>query len=310
MEQRRALGKGLASLIPKAKVEKPPPGMIGKIPSEKEEMPFREVLVSQIRPSSTQPRKNFDEEQIDELAQSIRQKGILQPLLVRTIPEGFELIAGERRLRAAKKTDLEKVPVIVRDVARQEQLELALVENLQRADLDPIEEAEGFAELMGKFSCTQEDVAVRVGRSRSSVANSLRLLKLPDKAQQALRSGEITVGHAKVLLGESVDIQLLLLDKLIKDDLAVRQLERLAKALGSRREKLKPREESSKNREISSTMERIEEELKKRLGTQVRLESAEKGGRIIVEYYSDEQLDDLYQRMTGYHLTRRKTRGL
>ncbi len=313
MEPRKALGKGLASLIPKSTVPKAVPDareQDGASPAAVSG-PFREVAITEIKASAAQPRKYFDEERIEELAQSIKQKGILQPLLVRTVEGGYELIAGERRWRAAKQVGLARVPVIVRDVAQQEQLELALIENIQRADLDPIEEAQGFSELMSRFDITQEEVAERVSRSRSAVANSLRLLKLPDKVQQALRSGAISVGHAKVLLGETIDTQLLLLDKCIKDDMAVRQLERLAKALGGRRTKAKTGSSASAAKvSLTPTLERITEELKKRLGTKVQIETTEKGGRILIDYYSDEQLDDLYQRITGYHLTRRKTRGI
>lgn len=321
MEQRRALGRGIASLIPKRDAAQTAPNKdqpaVTSVPTPKSASkdappnPFREVAIGQIRPYANQPRKYFDEERIEELAQSIRQKGILQPLLVRTVEGGYELIAGERRWRAAKLAELTTVPVIVREVADREQLELALVENLQRADLDPIEEAQGFAELMERFTLTQEEVADHVGRSRSAVANSLRLLKLPDKVQEALRSGAVTVGHAKVLLGESIDTQLMLLEKLLKEDMPVRQLERLAKALGSRRSRAVPASQSAADAAAEPpVLTRITEELRKRLGTQVQIETTDKGGRIVIEYYSEEQLDDLYQRMTGYHLTRRKTRGI
>ncbi len=310
MEQRRALGKGLASLIPQSKAAQAATSTpeVAKLPAS-DAGPFREVPITDVKPCASQPRKYFDEEQIAELAQSIQQKGILQPLLVRTTDTGYELIAGERRWRAAKQIGLTKVPVIVREVAAQEQLELALVENLQRADLDPIEEAQGFAELMERFGATQEDVAERVGRSRSAVANSLRLLKLPEKGQQALRTGEISVGHAKILLGESLDTQLILLEKLLQEDLAVRQLERLARALGNRRSKAKSKSGAAPVPDVG-VVQRIAEELKKRLGTQVRIETKDKGGQITIDYYSEEQLDDLYQRITGFHVTRRKTRGI
>ncbi len=314
MESRkRALGRGIASLIPQSKA-----GASTLKPQESEQMPassvsapegpFREVPISQIKPYANQPRKFFDEDKIEELAKSIKLKGLIHPLLVRTVAGGYELISGERRWRAAKKIGLEQVPVLVRDVAEQEQLELALIENLQRADLDPIEEAIGFAELMEKFGLKQEDVAERVSRSRSAVANSLRLLRLPEKVQAAVRTGEISIGHAKVLLGESIDRQLMLLEKIIENRLTVRGLELLVNSMhGKTKQPAAPASSSPRSGSLSPALVRIVEELQKRLGTQVQLEPTDKGGRIIVEYYSDEQLDELYQRMTGYHLTRRKT---
>lgn len=328
MEQRKALGRGIASLIPRANKasaasdtkqdtkktvrQTGPVDIVSRqdapvqtVSSEAAAAtPYREVPVAQIRPCANQPRKFFDEEQIAELAQSIKEKGILHPLVVRQVADGFELISGERRYRAAKQLGLQQVPVLVRDVAAGEQLELALIENLQRADLDPMEEAQAYSELVERFQLTQEDVAARLGRSRSAVANSLRLLRLPERVQEAIRSGAISTGHAKVLLGEPVERQLVLLDVILKRGLSVRQLEEKVRR-GSQSTRLKP--QSGEKKGLPAVVARIVEELRTRLGTQVRIEQGRDGaGKIIIDYYSQEQLDELYQRLTGFHITKRK----
>lgn len=297
MEQRKALGRGLASLIPRAE------------PSEEGGLAVREVSLEEIKPAPNQPRKFFDEDRIAELAESIKEQGILHPLLVRQVAAGYELISGERRWRAAKKIGMVCVPVIVRDVAPQEQLELALVENLQRADLDPIEEARAYADLMTRFSLTQERVADKVAKSRSAVANSLRLLKLPEKLQEGLQSGALSVGHAKVLLAEPIDRQLALYGLILKEGLSVRELETKvqqslpAGAPGTRKKA------EAKVKTLSGPIARVVDELRTLLGTKVEIDEKKNGsGRILIEYYSQDQLDELYQKLTGLFLTKRKTR--
>lgn len=286
MEQRKGLGRGLASLIPKERIEQA---------RGESSRAFREVAIDQVKSCMTQPRRNFDAESIKELAHSIHEKGILHPLLVRTVPGGYELISGERRLRAARMLSLEKVPILVRDVAPREQLELALIENLQRADLDPIEEARGYADLMERFEMTQEAVATRVGRERSTVANALRLLKLPEKIQEALRSGEISAGHAKVLLGETPDRQLTLFERIVKEGWSVRELETTIAHPTSPSSKAKKKTLSQK---LSPVLGRIAEALRTSLGTQVRILPGRKGrGKIVIEYYSAEQLNDLCHKL-------------
>lgn len=322
MEQRKALGRGIASLIPRSNKNTESPdtkktvrqtGAVELVeqmtstppsPEATAASPYQELSLEQIRPCKNQPRKAFDEGQIAELAQSIKEQGILHPLVVRRVSDGFELISGERRYRAAKQAGLEKVPVLVRDVAAKEQLELALIENLQRADLNPMEEAQAYSELIERFGLTQEDVATRLGRSRSAVANSLRLLRLPERVQNALRSGAISTGHAKVLLSEPADRQLMLLDVIVKRGLSVRQLEGKLKS-SSQNARLKAR--SGEKKGLPAALARIVEELRTRLGTQVRIEpSRDEAGRIVIDYYSQEQLDELYQRLTGFHITKRK----
>lgn len=284
-EPPRALGKGLASLIPSG-------GLFER--KEGRESPFREVPIDMIRPSATQPRRNFAQDLINELAQSILEKGILHPLLVRRVSDGYELISGERRLRAARQAGLERVPILIKDIAPKEQLELALVENLQRADLDPIEAARGYEELM-RFGLTQEEVARRMGKDRSTVANSLRLLRLPERVQQALQSGEITMGHAKVLLSEPTPQQLLWLEQIMDGELSVRELEeRLKVGLQERPQK----QRKLRLEELAPAFLRLAEELRDYLGTQVKIQGGRKGrGKIVIEYYSEEQLNDVCQKL-------------
>ncbi len=285
MEPRnKGLGRGLASLIPQG----PTP-----VPSQDGSGAYREVPFAQIRPCMTQPRKNFDADQIAELANSIKEKGILLPLLVRSVSGGYELISGERRWRAAKQLGLKEVPILVRDVLPQEQLELALIENLQRADLDPIEEAQGYADLMGRFEMTQEEVAQKVGRERSTVTNSLRLLKLPESVQALLRGKELSTGHAKVLLGQPVDHQQRLAEQIVAKGWSVRDLEQSLERPAAKKGTHKGATVTP-----SPALAFLLDELREALGTQVRIAPGKNGkGKIIIEYYSAEQLNELSEKL-------------
>ncbi len=242
--------------------------------------------VEDLRPNPLQPRRELDEEGLEELVRSIREKGVLQPLLVRRKGEGYEIIAGERRWRAAIKAGIKKVPVIVRDVDDREALEVALVENLQRQDLNPLEEAEAYRRLMEDFGYTQEEVARRVGKDRSSVANTLRLLKLPSEAKEALRDGRITAGHARAILAmPTVEAQLDLLGRILEKGLSVREAERASKPRTPRRKEGPP----------DPDLEAVLDELRSILRTQVRIRSRGNRGRIEIEFYC---LDDL-ERIIG-----------
>lgn len=280
------LGRGLSALINSESLAAPQP--VAEKGERVEQAPLTQVV-----PSPYQPRKVFSEEQLTELVESIRERGIIQPLIVRKVGGNFELIAGERRWRAAQKVGLETVPVIVRSASDREVLELALIENLQRADLNPVEESEGYALLINQFQLTQEEVAKRVGKSRASVANAIRLLSLPDQLRQYVSSGRLSVGHAKVILGlRSKDEMILVGERVIKDQLTVRQTEKLVESLHA----TKPRHGSKgakSSKASNATWSDLEKRLQRHLGTRVRLTGSAQTGKIEMEYFSADELDRL-----------------
>jgi ParB family chromosome partitioning protein len=286
--QRKRLGKGLGALLGESAVEAARrPGSEGE-----------RVEVERIVPNRHQPRARFDDEGIAELAASIAQMGVLQPLLVTPLEDGrYMLISGERRLRAARRAGLPTVPVVVRDVEDRELLELALVENLQREDLDPIEEATGYRELVDAFEMTQAEVAERVGRSRPAVGNAIRLLDLPEEVQGLVRGGVLSAGHGRALLGLADRRAITLLaKKVVRDGLAVRQVERLVK----RENRGSKAEATATRRAPLDELERrrIEEDLQRALGTRVRLRADRSGkGRLEVEFYSFDDLERILQRL-------------
>jgi ParB family chromosome partitioning protein len=243
-------------------------------------------MLEQISPSPLQPRGRFDDAALDELAASIREKGVLQPLIVRRIgEERFELIAGERRFRAAQRVGLGRIPVIVRDADDGEALELALIENLQREDLNPIEEARGLQRLNSEFKLGHEAIAIRIGKSRSTVTNSLRLLQLPPEVQLQIESGSLSAGHARALLGvDSAPAQAALAAEIASRRLTVREAERLAR----------------RSIQVADDIEKrlVEENLARSLGTRVRLRHrADGSGSIVIEYYSLDELNGLIDRL-------------
>jgi ParB family chromosome partitioning protein len=232
---------------------------------------------------------------LDALAESIRAHGVLQPIIVVATFDGYQLIAGERRLRAAEMAGLATIPAIVREAVEQDQLELALVENLQRVDLDPLEEAAAYRRLIDEFGLDQEGVAQRVGRARSSVANSLRLLELAEPVQAALAEGRISEGHARAIAGLAErSAQATVLEAVISGGLSVRQTEELVRRLKD----LGPRAQRPERRP-DPDLERLERELRDALGTKVTVTSTRRGGRITIEYYGDEDLERLTTRLTG-----------
>jgi ParB family transcriptional regulator, chromosome partitioning protein len=273
---RRALGKGLAQLI-----------------GEQAEAAPSEVAVESIRPNANQPRNSFDDEALQELAASIREVGILQPIIVRPLAEGtYELIAGERRWRAAQLAGLATVPVIVRSAGRQDSLEWALIENIQREDIAPLECARAYRRLVDEFGLTQEAVADKVGKSRVAVTNTLRLLRLPKRIQDGLAEGQISEAHARAILGAgSEPAQLALYDKILKHGLTAKDAES-----GARTTMAKPRK-GKKAALRDPDMIRLEEALSERLGTTVRIKPSGSGGEITVPYYSDEDLDRLVEEL-------------
>ncbi len=269
----KALGKGLSALIS----------------DDTKKALENEVVylkIDEIKPNPYQPRKLIDEKSLEELANSIREKGILQPLVVRRTREGYQLIMGERRLRAAKMVGLNEVPVIVKNVSEPEMIEMALIENLHRDDLNPIEEALGYKSLIDEFNYTHDKVAEKVGKERATITNALRLLTLPPKVRDYLASNLISVGHAKILLSlPDRQSQENWAEKIIEEGLSVRQLEAKISSLGIKKKKKIKKEE--KDPFVSD----LEERLKNFLGTKVNILQKTKGGTIIIEYYSEEDLN-------------------
>jgi len=254
------------------------------------------IPLDRIRPCPFQPRKEFTAEALQELADSIKAQGIIQPLVVRPKPDGFELIAGERRWRAAQQLGWKEVPAIVREADDRAALELALIENLQRENLNPLEEAHGYAELIGKFLLRQEDVAAKVGKSRVAVANSLRLLKLPADVQAFLRGGRISVGHAKVILGLPAEAeQRLAAERVLKQGLNVRQTEELVAHLAKVAAQGKGSKTSAAVPLRDTHVASLENKLRERLGTKVQLRYREGKGALDIRFFSDDELDRILQ---------------
>ena len=273
------LGRGLAALIPQREEQRPP----------------TELGIAEIKHNPYQPRQVVDAKGLDELAASIATHGVLQPLLVSRGPAGWVLIAGERRLRAAELAGLDRVPVVVRSADEQQQLALALVENLQRADLNALDEAAAFRQLMTEFDLTQEDVAARVGKSRPAVANTLRLLDVDPAVQTALREGQISEGHARAIAGlADAAAQRAVLETVISRGLSVRKTEDRVRQLHEGTDRAKRAKPA-----ISPDFERLQGGLRDALGTKVTLSRARRGGRITIEYYDDDDLSRIYERLTG-----------
>lgn len=250
------------------------------------------VPVARVHPSTLQPRKDFTAESLEELAESIRRQGIVQPLIVRSSPNGYELIAGERRWRAAQLAGLTEVPIVERVASDREVLELALVENLQRENLNPIEEALGYLQLASQFSLTQEDISARVGRSRAAVANALRLLKLPPAAQTALRDGRLSVGHAKVLLGiADAKNQLAAFERVLSANLSVRQTEELAARLVAPEAPAKPGTAAPVAAGRDLFVVDLENRLRERFATKVGLRYRTGRGSLEIRFSSDDELN-------------------
>jgi ParB family chromosome partitioning protein len=285
-EKRKALGRGLAALLPGAHPPAPAPEPIRSVPARSAEG-LRTVAIEEVHPSPTQPRKTFDDARLAELAESIKVQGIIQPLVVRGRDEGgYELIAGERRWRAAQRAGLHEVPVVVREILPQRAFEMALVENLQREDLNPIEEAEGYQRLVSEHGYTQESVAARVGKERSTVANSLRLLKLPPGVRAMVVGGQLGMGHARALLGIDDEEAILRLARAaVARALSVRQVESLVRREREPAQKAEPAKPSSSARDLTERLQRA-------LGTKVRVVEAGPGrGHLEIHYASLDQLD-------------------
>lgn len=249
------------------------------------------IKLSLIEPNREQPRKDFNEEMLQELADSIKQYGVLQPLLVKKKGEYYEIIAGERRWRAAKLAGLKEVPVVVREYSKQESMEIALIENVQREDLNPIEEALAYQQLMNEFGLKQDEIAARVSKSRVTITNSMRLLKLDARVQEMLMKGELSNGHARAILAvEDHEEQFLIAQKVVKERLSVREIEKLVKLLGKEPKKKKEAEPEDKSLEV--IFQDLENRMKSIMGTKVSINKKDKNkGRIEIEYYSAAELE-------------------
>ncbi len=285
-----ALGKGLSALIGGAAALAAPQPVAERGES------IRQVARAEIVPSPLQPRKIFQPEELHELIESIRERGVIQPLIVRRVGAKYELIAGERRWRASEEAGVAMLPVIVREAGDREVLELALIENLQRADLSPIEEAEAYARLMKDFSQTQEQVARQVGKGRVAVANAVRLLGLPDGVRAWVSSGELSVGHAKVLLGlPGAEEQTLVAERIRRQNLTVRATERLVESMrgGSRPAKKKGGPGNAAG--SGAIFADLEKRLQQHIGTRVRLSGRAEAGKIEIEYFSAAELERILQ---------------
>ena len=279
-ERVSALGRGLSALIPQRAAS---------------DTAVVEVPLSRIRPNPHQPRRHMDDAGLEELAASIREHGVLQPVLVTETLDGYQLVAGERRVRASRLAGLERIPALVRQLADRAQLEVALVENVQRADLDPIEEALAYRQLIDEFGLTQEQVSDRVGKARATIANTLRLLDLHADIQTSIVDGRISEGHGRALASLPLDGQAQVLRTVVSQSLSVRQTEELVRRL----REPKPAAVAAPAARLDPDLERVESHLRERLGTKVSLSRSRAGGRIVIEYYSDEELNRLYEHLIG-----------
>lgn len=276
--KRRALGRGIGALIPGAFESQDGP-------TQATPAPLVHVSIQRVRPNPFQPRQHFPEEELEELAQSIRQQGLLQPVLLRPVDGGYELVAGERRFRAAQRAGLSEIPAVVREVDDRTALELALIENLQRTDLDPIEEARAYERLSRQFGLTQEEIAARVGKHRSTIANTMRLLRLPEEIQREIAAGRLTAGHARALLAvASPEEQRRLAREFLQQGVSVRDAERRSQPKG--------------RRTLDPDWQAVEDRLRQLLDTKVRLLPRRNGsGKLEIEYYSIQQLNGLLSRL-------------
>jgi ParB family chromosome partitioning protein len=278
--KRLALGKGLGALLPEF--------------GQAESKALLYCGIEEIVPNPSQPRKHFDESKLQELAESVREKGILEPLLVRRTDQGYELIVGERRWRAAQKAGLREVPVLVKEVEGREAFEISLIENLQREDLNPVEEAEAYKHLIEEFSISQDDLSKRIGKDRTTITNTLRLLKLPLEVRNQLLQNRITSGHARALLSlENRERQKELCALIMKKGLSVREAERLAKQWAAKFQKTTP--SVKRKGDLESQLRNLEDSLRKCLGTKVRITQKGNKGKIEIEYFSHEELERIVE---------------
>lgn len=278
--KKKGLGKGIGALIPTALTDE-----------MNDKGVLRQVAIEAIRPNPYQPRSEFNEEALAELADSIREHGLIQPLIVNEAADGdYTLIAGERRWRACQRAGLQILPVVVKEATPQEMLELALIENVQRADLNPLEEGLAYQQLMDEFSLKHEEIAQRVGKSRSAVSNTVRLLDLPERVRQAILNEEISGGHGRALCSLiSAEQQIAVLNQILRNGWNVRKTEEIVRKIKSQ-----ARPPKRQRNTPSPEMQHLERRFRESLGTRVNIEPGRKGGKVIIHYYSDEELNAIY----------------
>ena len=278
---KKGLGRGLGALLDTTAVVET---------TTEAERDVKKIKITQIEPNKTQPRTEFDEEKIEELADSIREYGLIQPIVVKLNKNGFyTIIAGERRWRAARRAGLKEIPAVIKDVSEQTEKEITLIENIQRENLNPLEEAAGIKELMQDYDLTQEDVAKKIGRSRSAVANILRLLNLPDEIQKMIKDGKISLGHAKALMGvENKELAQEVAKQIIAQDMSVRQTESYIALLYKEKKGKKPTKEEI---ELKRYIKSLEESLSSELGTKIKIVNKKNKGKIEIPYSSAEDFD-------------------
>ncbi len=313
MAKRTGLGKGLGAIFGEDVVENQPNNGSENVSretlekteihtQEKEKGKEYQMKLSLIEPNSGQPRKDFNSELIQELADSIKKYGVLQPLLVQKKDEHYEIIAGERRWRAAKEAGLKEVPVVIREYTKQQSMEIALIENVQREDLNPIEEAMAYQQLMQEFELTQEEIAERVSKSRVTITNSMRLLKLDKRVQEMLIQGLITGGHARALLAlEDGEQQYQISLKIVSEKLSVREVEKLVKAFGKPKKNTNEKE-AEEEKDLSFIFRDLEERMKQAMGTKVVINKRDRNkGKIEIEYYSKAELERIVELIESIH---------
>ena len=293
MAKKTSLNKGLQALLGEvapASVAPKEPAKTTKTTKIKNNTPTSEISVSSIKANQYQPRTSFDEKKLKELSESIKKHGVIQPILLRQEGKGYELIAGERRLRASKLAGLKKIPAVVAKISNLQSLEIAILENVQREDLNPLEVSKGYQRLKEEFGYTQEQVAKSVGKPRSSIANSLRLLSLPEKAQMELEKGAISEGHAKVLLGVDPAKIENMLERILKEELSVRALEN---SLGN------TNHNQTKKKEKSRDELNLESALSSKLGSKVTIDDTKGKGKMTIKYYSYDELDGIIEKISS-----------
>lgn len=287
--KKKGLGKGLDALFANAEINTQQISVSNT--KENIEKGISYININDIKPNENQPRKDFNDEKIEELADSIKEHGLIQPVVLRKSGKGYEIVAGERRWRACRKAGIKEIPCIIKELTDEENMLVAIIENMQREDLNPVEEAEGINQMIEVYGMTQEQVSKSVGKSRPYITNALRLLKLPVEIRRMLSEGKLTAGHARAIAGvEDKKKQLLIAELVIKNELSVRQTEKLIKE-----EKINEKRPAKRRAEKNADVKRVEEDLKMILGTKVNLEHKGKKGKIEIEYYSREELDRLIE---------------
>lgn len=285
----RGLGKGLEALFSNSEIDTQEISVTKKEESEEKGISF--ININEIKPNQNQPRKSFNEEKLEELAASIIENGLIQPVILRKADKGYEIVAGERRWRACRKAGLKEIPCIIREFTDEQNMLIAIIENMQREDLNPIEEAEGLNQMIVNFGMTQEQVSKSVGKSRPYITNALRLLKLPSEIREMLLKNQLSAGHARAIAGiGDTEKQIQLAEYVIREELSVREIEKIIKEENAPKKKI-----SRKKAEKSADVRKVEDDLKQIMGTKVNLNQSGKKGKIEIEYYSRDELERLIE---------------